>query len=394
MRFYLPIFFVLFLFTACSVEIEFAPCESSLNCPKDQYCSRTDKKCHKTDFRIYSCEESECKENEFCYNPDKTCHLIDESGLECSNYFDCPPGQMCKENNKCDIPSEPQCEKPDDCIKENVSSALCLGGVCRVEKCNIGYTDKDLDPTNGCEGILPCSEDGFSPYEQCTGNNVCKCNSDCIILSGYYGVEYDKGLCMQRCAPSDINKSFGNMLCTCTLSEVGTCKKANLFETAMLSGQIKAKFLGSCDEFMKDSASFEEISLTLGGIRSGYNRGTACKKIEDGKPVINISLFKICTILPCKDIINITLPQDIKSNQTLKTDEAGALKATVKYSMVDNQIIIQEIWFNAISGAGSIIVEDNGSDANKTIILNLNLKMVRYDVPFCGDIVKKSCKDI
>ncbi len=377
----------------CVVDTEFAPCISSQNCPGNQYCSKTDNKCHNTKFIPYSCEEEDCSENEFCYPLDKTCHLADEVGLECNTNFDCPSGQLCKEE-MCIIPEEPQCKESMDCIKENVERAACLDGVCRIEKCHLGFTDKDFDYSNGCENILPCSDDGFEPYDPCTGNNVCKCNSDCIMLSGYYGIEYNKGLCLEKCSPSDNNKTFGNMICSCTANEMGTCTKANLFETSMLTGIIKAKLLNSCDEFMKDSAVFSEITFTIGGKTSSYNRGTACKKIEDGKPVISISLFKICQLLPCQDIISINIPQNAQPNQTLRSDEAGAIKATIKYSMVDNQIKIQEIWFNAISGAGAIIVENNGNDTNKVIILNLNLKMVRYDVPFCGDMVKKSCNDI
>ncbi len=391
--FLLPVFLILFL-TTCFVNIENAPCIKSSNCPLGQYCSKNDGKCHTTDFRSYSCEESECGENEFCYAPDNTCHLKDELGLDCNNHTDCPPGQFCNKENICVAPEQPVCQEDKECLKQNVKDARCLEGVCRISKCGIGYEDKDKDFTNGCEEILPCSNDGLDTYELCTGNNVCKCNSDCIILSDYYGIDFNKGHCLEKCSVSDVNKSFNNMLCMCTINEMGVCKKANLFETAMLSGKVRAKLTDKCDDFINGSSLFQEISFTIGERTSYYNRGTACKKIEDGKPSISFSLFKICQMLPCKDIIIITLPQDITTNQTLKSDEAGAMKATVKYAMVDNQIEVQEIWFNAISGAGSIIVENNGADANKIIELILNLKMVRYDFPFCGDIVQRSCKDM
>lgn len=351
-------------------------------------------KCHQTEFRSYSCEESECKENEFCYPLDNSCHLIDEVGLPCESYNDCPRGQLCNNENICIVPDKPQCKQDSDCIKENVKNAICEDGICKIRECELGFSDKDLDFSNGCENVLPCTNDGLNYYEQCIGNNVCKCDSDCIMISGYYGIDYDKGLCLKKCAPTDANKSFDNMLCSCTVNEMGVCKKANLFETAMLTGKVKAKIMNSCDDFMKDSTLFNEISLTLGGVKSTYNRGTACKKIEDNKPVISLSLFKICQLLPCKDIITITLPQDIKSNQTLKSSESGALKATINYAMVNNQIQIEEIWFNAMSVAGAIIVENNGDNADKIIELYINLKMMRYDVPFCGDIVKKSCNNL
>ncbi|MGC8927143.1 MAG: hypothetical protein ACP5QK_04385 [Myxococcota bacterium] len=384
---------LLFLFISCFVDTELAPCISSENCPKGQFCSKTDMKCHKTEFRIYSCEDSGCKENEFCYPLDNSCHLKDEVGLPCETYNDCPSGQLCKENH-CNIPAEPQCKEDSECIKENVNTARCDEGVCKIDKCNLGFSDKDMDFSNGCENILPCTDEGFNNYEQCTGNNVCKCDSDCIKLSGYYGVDYNKGLCLKKCSPTDVNKSFDNMLCACTANEMGICKKANLFETAMLSGLVRARMVDNCDDFMKDSTTFRDISLTLGGVESTYNRATACKKTENGKPIINVSLFKVCQLLPCKDIVVITLPQDIKPNQTLTTDDAGALKATVNYSLVDNKIQVQDIWFNAMSVAGSIIVNNNGLDQSKIIELNINLKMMRYDVPFCGDIVKKSCSGL
>lgn len=379
---------------SCFIDTELAPCSSSSNCPKDQYCSKSDNRCHKTDFMVYSCEESNCSENEFCYPIDKTCHLLDEVGLFCNNSYDCPRGQICNDEKICILPDKPQCSEPKDCLKANVESANCLDGVCTIEKCSIGFTDKDFDYSNGCENMLPCSDNGFNPYERCSGNNVCKCDSDCIMLSGYYGIDYDKGLCLRKCAVTDINKTFGNMLCNCTATEMGVCKKANLFEIATLSGQIKAKLLDNCNEFIKDSATFQDINLTLGGITSSYNRGSACKKYEDGKPIINITLFKICSILPCKDIISIDIPQNIHTGQTLSTNEVFGLKASIEYTMKDNQVFIKEVWFNAISWGGFITVENNGSEISKIIQLRLDLKMIRYDIPYCGEIVRKECVNL
>ncbi|MCX7958435.1 MAG: hypothetical protein N3B13_05245, partial [Deltaproteobacteria bacterium] len=87
MRLLLIIITLLLPLSSCFVETEFAPCAASTNCPKDQYCSKTDNRCHKTDFKIYSCEESQCGENEFCYLPDRTCHLADETGLDCESIY-------------------------------------------------------------------------------------------------------------------------------------------------------------------------------------------------------------------------------------------------------------------------------------------------------------------
>lgn len=380
---------VLILFS-CLVDIEHAPCISSENCPRGQYCSKSDQRCHKTDFEISSCDNSGCPESAFCYQVDRTCHLVDELGLECRDHFDCPYGQFCDERRICVTPSAPQCAQKSDCMKQNVSDADCLDGVCRVLKCNLGYSDKDMDYSNGCENVLPCTDEGLGAYGICTGDNVCKCDSNCINVSSLYGIQYDKGSCLKRCALSDVNRSFDNMLCLCTVSEMGVCKRANLFETAMLYGNVRAKLNDTCDDFIHGSVEYKEIQFTIGGETSKYNKGIACKKREGNRDVISVSLFKMDQLLPYKDIITLTLPVDIKPNQTLKTEEAGAIKAIVIFGIVDNKIQIQEIWLNAISGAGAIIVNDNGS-GDGIIELNLNLKMVRYDIPLCGDVIKKDC---
>ncbi len=387
--FFIPL--LLISLSTCFVDIENAPCNSSFNCPNGQYCSMKDNRCHKTDFQIYSCEDSSCSENEFCSPIDNTCRLNDELGLKCNNHFDCPPGQFCNEN-MCIKPEEPQCAGDRDCLKDNVEIGICLEGTCRIEKCNLGFSDEDRDFANGCEKILPCSDDGLEPYGGCMGNNVCKCNSDCIIMQGFLGIDYDKGYCLQKCSPSDENKYFGNMLCFCTLNESGVCKRANLFETADLNGIVRAKMSDNCNNYNKDPASFNEITFNMGGEKSGYNRGTACKKTEDNKPVIEVTIFKNCGLIPCKDVITIIIPQNISKGDTIDTDRGGAIKATVKFSITDNnQISLQEIWFNAVSIAGKIKVEEY---IDQVISLNLNLKMMRYDVPLCGDIIQKSCKDL
>ncbi|MCX7945266.1 MAG: hypothetical protein N2746_12230 [Deltaproteobacteria bacterium] len=387
------------LLSTCSVEIELAPCMSSNNCPKNQYCSKIDNRCHYTRFKTYSCENSGCAENEFCYPLDKSCHLVDEVGLSCETHSDCPPGQLCTKDKTCIPPEQPQCSEDRDCIKENVSTARCVSGVCIIDRCNLGFRDKDIDYSNGCEEMLSCSNEGLNPYEQCTGNNVCKCDSDCIILSNYYGIKYDKGLCLKRCSPTDSNKIISNELCNCTLSEVGICKRANLFQIAPLKGQVRAKLLDKCDNFMNESTELkDEISITLGNHTSSYNRCSACEKMENGKPIIQLSLFKICGILPCEDIISITLPKDVRSKQRLDTKESGAIKAKIKYDISNsdtgNNIIIKEIWINAISGKGNIQVNNNGSDSTRMIDLYLDLIMVRYDIPICGDIVEKACEKL
>jgi len=396
-RYIIKFFLILFLLAGCFVDIEDAPCKSSDNCPKRQYCSMIDQKCHKTDFKGYSCEDSECGENEFCYPLDKKCHLKDELGLPCDTYFDCPSGQLCS-NSNCEAPGESQCKKDEDCLKKNVQEAICDGGVCKIKKCSLGFEDKDIDYSNGCEEVLPCSDDGLDYYAVCNGNNECKCNATCIKLAKPYGVNYDKGECLTKCAPTDVNKSFEkDQMCICTTDELGTCKKANLFQTGMLIGTIRAKIGDNCDDFGRDSALFGEIKLELGGEVSYYNRGFACYKTENNKPIINVSLFKICNVLPCKDVISISLPENISSNQTLKFGdggEASAMKASLLYDMVNNLPTIKELWINATSVAGSVIVENNGKDANKIIQLNISLKLLRYDVPLCGDIVNKTCTNL
>lgn len=386
---------LLLLPLACFVDIENAPCISSSNCPANQYCKSTDKRCHKTDFKNYSCEEGGCGENEFCYRSDMTCHLRDEVGLACKNYLDCPPGQICTKEGTCDTPPEPQCEKDGDCKKANVNTAICEESVCKITDCDTGFKDEDFDYTNGCEVVLPCDDsDGYGYYEQCTGNNVCRCDSSCVILANLYGVDYEKGACLKRCPPTDANKILNdNMLCVCTVDRMGVCQEANLFETAVLKGLARAKLIPNCDDFMKDSASFPEISFSLGGKSSSYNRGVACKKKDNEKDIIQVSLYKICsTILPCRDTISIFLPADILPGQLLNSDKAGALKASITYAIDSNNVIkVTEIWFNAISVGGSITVIKNGTDPDKILELDLNLRMLRYDVPVCGEVVKKDC---
>jgi len=391
------VFITLFLYQNCFVDIENAPCNSSENCPDNQYCSRIDQRCHKTDFKVFSCEDQSCGENEFCYPVDKTCHLKDEMGLLCNNHFDCPPGQMCS-SKFCKPPQESQCKKDEDCLKDNVKEAICDEGVCKIKKCNLGYNDKDTDYSNGCEEMLPCSEDGLDYYDSCKDNNECKCNASCIKLARSYGIDYNRGECLTKCAPDDANKTFENgQMCICTTEELGICKKANLFQTGTLNGIIKASLNNSCDDFIKNSIQFKEIKLELGNDTSSYSRGFACYKMDNNRPVISVSLFKLCNYLPCDDIINITIPQNISLNQTLIVGDgkdAGAVKASISYEMVGNLPTIKEVWLNATSIGGSIVVDNNGKGTDKMIQLNLSIKLLRYDVPLCGDIINKTCTNL